>query len=244
MRKICLNTLFIAICILSFLGCKKNEETKPYTCTTCKNTPDALAASDASSKGIYKGVILASTGTVVFDILNAGTTVTAKLTINGTVVNLTSSIAWVNGSPYVAPFTGTLNGQPVSITFSVGVSGQTPTVTSSSIPGHPNATFIVAKETSTSQVECYEGTYTGTQSSGTLNIILAKSANAWTGAVRKNGATTSTSFQGTVTGGTTITATGLQPPAFVNGTLGTDVITNGTFNDGSQTGTWSANRTL
>jgi hypothetical protein len=243
MQKTFLKTLTIILFSLSFFSCKKNEETKAYTCATCKNTPDALAANDASSKGIYKGVILASTGTVVFDVLNGGSTITAKLTINGVVANLTSSIAWVNGSPYVAPFTGTLNGQPVSITFSVGVSGQTPTVTSSNIPGHPNATFVVAKETSTSQIECYEGTYTGNQSSGTLNIILSKSANAWNGAVRKNGATTSTSFQGTVSG-TTISATGLQSPAFVNGTLGTDVITNGTFNDGSGSGTWSANRTL
>lgn len=233
----------LTIFVVAFWGCKKNDQPAAYTCTTCKNTPDALAANDASSKGIYKGVILASTGTVVFDVLNGGTTITAKLTINGVVTNLTSSIAWVAGSPYVAPFTGTLNGQPVSITFSVGVSGQTPTVTSSSIPGHPNATFVVSKETSSSQVECYEGTYTGTQSSGTLNIILSKSANAWTGAVRKNGATTSTPFSGSISG-STLTATGLQPPAFVTGSLGTDVISNGSFNDGSGTGTWSANRTL
>lgn len=231
------------ICCTLFVGCKKTEETKPYTCTTCKNTPDALAANDASSKGIYKGVLLASTGTVVFDVQNNGSTVTAKLTIDGTVVNLTSSVAWVSGSPYVAPFTGTLNGSTVSVTFSVGVSGQIPTVTSSSIPGHPNATFVVVKETSTSQVECYEGTYTGNQSSGTLNLILSKSAGAWYGAARKTGGTTSTKFSGTLTG-TAINATGLSSPAFVKATLGTDVITNGTFNDGSGSGTWQANRTL
>ena len=233
--------ILFLICITVF-GCKK-DATQPYTCATCKNTPDALAAHDASSKGIYKGVLIASTGTIVFDILNNGTTITAKLTLNGTVVNLTSSIAWSAGSPYVAPFTGTYNGSNISITFSVGVSGQTPTVTSSSIPGHPNATFIVQKETSTSQIECYEGTYSGTQSSGTLNIILSKSAGAWQGAVRKNGGTTSTSFSGTLTG-TAINATGLQNPAFVRATLGTDVITGGTFNDGSDSGTWQANRTL
>lgn len=234
----------LSIFLFAFQSCKKSENSPtPYTCATCKNTPDALAVNDASSKGIYKGVILASTGTVVFDVQNGGNTITAKLTIDGTVVNLTSSIAWVAGSPYVAPFTGTLNGSAVSITFSVGVSGQTPTVTSSSIPGHPNATFVVVKETSTEQIECYEGAYAGSQTSGTLNLILSKAAGAWTGAVRKNGGTTSTKFSGTLTG-TAINATGLQNPAFVKATLGTDVISSGTFNDGSESGTWQANRTL
>lgn len=217
--------LSMIVMTTAIISCKKSENNPaPYVCNTCKNTPDAVAANDASTKGIYKGVMLASTGTIVFDIQNNSSTITAKLTIDGTVVNLTSTVSWVAGSPYIAPFTGTYNGSSVSITFSVDVSGQTPTVTSSNIPDHPNATFVVYKETSTSQIECYEGTYTGTQSSGTLNIILARNVGGWKGAVRKTGGTTSTNFSGTITG-TTLAATGLQSPAFINGTLGTDVIT-------------------
>ena len=240
MKRVQVYSLLIVMISILF-SCKKENTEEPYKCTTCKTTPDAVAAHDASSKGIYKGVIVASTGTIVFDVQNGGTTITAKLTIDGTVVNLTASQSWVSGQPYVSAFTGTLNGQPVSINFSVGISGNTPTVTSSNIPGHSNATFVIVKETSTNLIEAYEGTFTGTQKSGTLNLILSKSSNSWYGAAKSNGSTTSNNFSGSLNGSS---INGLGPSnTVVTGTLGNDII-NGNFSDPSQTGTWTAKRTL
>ena len=130
----------LTACVL-FSSCKKdkNSATPTYNCATCKSTPDALVANNSSSsKGIYKGVVIGSTGTTVFDVANNGTLITASMVLDGTTINLSSAVAWVSGAPYAANFTGTLNGAPVSINFSVGVTGSSPTVTASNIPGHPN----------------------------------------------------------------------------------------------------------
>ena len=185
----------IAIC------CKKNDDSTAdnYTCTTCKTTPDALAANDASNKGVYKGVVIGSTGTIKFDLSNSGTTITAIMVIDGTTVNLTANVSVVAGQTYVAPFTGTLNGQPVSITFQVSSIGQNPEVTTSSIPGHANSSFIIIKETSASLLECFEGSYSNTKpETGTFNLILSRSLKIHKGFSKKMGANTTSPFSGTI----------------------------------------------
>lgn len=130
-----------------FSACKKENKQAPqfpaYTCTTCKLVPDAIAANNTISKGIYKGVVLGSSGTIQFDIANNGTAITAVMVLDGVTVNLSSSVTLVNGQPYIADFTGILNGAPVSINFSVDLNGANPAVTTSSIPGHPNTTILI-----------------------------------------------------------------------------------------------------
>ena len=119
--------LFILTGLLFVTSCKKSDgpAAPAYTCTTCHTTPDALAANDASSKGIYKGVVIGSSGTIIINIANGGSTITAIMVIDGVTVNLTSNVAWVAGQPYVADFTGTMNGTAVTVHFSVGVNGNT-----------------------------------------------------------------------------------------------------------------------
>ncbi|MEI9954995.1 MAG: hypothetical protein WDM90_01450 [Ferruginibacter sp.] len=57
-----LPVIFAILSITLFAGCKKSDSTNStsYTCTTCKTAPDAKAANDGSSKGIYKGVVIGS----------------------------------------------------------------------------------------------------------------------------------------------------------------------------------------
>jgi hypothetical protein len=221
--------LLLAVVIILFSACKKDKDpaTPSYTCATCKTTPDAVAANNASSKGIYKGVIIGSTGTIMFDIANNGTAVTAIMVLDGVTVNLTSSVLWVAGQVYVSPFTGTLAGQPITITFSVGATGSTPTVTSSNIPGHTSASFNIIKETSLGLVECFEGTYSTTlPETGTFNIILARSLSTWSGVSRKTGTTTTNaSGTGTITNNNLVDAS----PRTI-GTLNNDAL-NGSFTD-------------
>jgi hypothetical protein len=237
--------LFILTATFFFTACKKDKtpETPTFTCTTCKSTPDAIAANNSLSKGIYKGVIIGSTGTIMFDIANNGTSITAVMVLDGLTVNLTSTVLWVSGQPYVSPFTGTLNGQAISITFSVGATGGTPTVTSSNIPGHTSASFNIIKETSAGLVECFEGTYSTTlPETGTFNIILSRSLGIWSGVARKTGATT-TSNPGTGT----ITNNNLIDPSQNNksiGTLNNDAL-NGSFMDNNgKTVTLTGKRSL
>lgn len=189
----------LLICTL-FISCKKNKDVpNTYSCATCHNTPDALAANDNNGKGVYKGVMIGSTGTIQFNLLNGGTAITATLVIDGISVNLTSSIAWVNGQAYVAPFTGMLNGSPVSITFNVGSDGTNPIITSSNIPGHPNSSFVLLKELSTSLIESFEGSYHTTKpKDGTFNIILSRNLKVYYAIARENGMTATDNSHGTV----------------------------------------------
>jgi hypothetical protein len=232
-----------------FTACKKSddeekkEETKPvYTCTSCNTTPEAIAANDSSSKGIYKGTVVGSTGTIKFNVANNGSTIGAVLTLDGVTANLTSSIAWVEGEPYVAPFTGTLNGQQVSITFSVSVNGGSPTITSSEIPGHPNAAFTLVKETSSALIEVFEGTYSTTKpETGTFNLVLSRSLKRWGGTAKKDSNGQTSDVDGTIGANGEM----INSDNNVNmGTLSGDNIS-GSFKDSEQrTVTITAKRTL
>lgn len=202
MKKI--NLILIVGIIICFSACKKNNDTETptaaYKCVGCKTTPDALAVNNSSSKGIYKGVMIGSTGTIMFDIANSGNTITAVLIIDGVTINLTSAVTYMAGQAYTAPFTGTLNGSPVTINFSVELSGGSPTVTSSSIPGHPNASLNIIKETSSNLIECFQGTYSTTlPETGIFNMIVSRSLSSWTAVARKTGSTTSSVGNGIIT---------------------------------------------
>ena len=241
-----LHFIIAIVAIFSFSACKKSNdavETPPdYTCASCKTTPDAAAANNSSSKGIYKGVIIGSSGTIMFDIANNGNTITAVMVIDGITVNLTSAVTWVAGQAYTAPFTGTLNGSSVTINFSVGLSGGTPTVTSSNIPGHPNASIDIIKETSSNLVECFQGNYTTTlPETGTFNLIILRSLNRWTGIARKTGGTTSSTGTGIISNNKLLDSTQNNQAI---GTLNLDAI-NGNFMDrNGRTVTLTGARTL
>lgn len=211
--KIMKKVLFgIIACTVVLASCKKskNEKEESYICTTCSQTPEAKSANDNSSKGIYKGVIIGSSGTIKFDIANTSSnSITATMVIDGTTVTLTTTTAWNAGQLYVAPFKGTLNGQEVTITFSVGASGSGATITSATIPGHANAIFSIAKETSTALVRCFEGTYeTSDNKKGTFNIIVSTLLKGWTGKAREDGSGVAKDISGTFVNNTLIDASG------------------------------------
>ncbi len=197
-----LKKISLALLIVLFMSnCKKNTATTDtpttFKCTSCTTTPEAQAANNTSTKGIYIGVLIGSTGTIKFDIANSGTSITGIMIIDGVTVNLTTSTAIVSGQKYSAVFTGLLNGSSVSVTFSINADGTNPVITLPSIPGHPNAAFLLNKETSTSLIEAYNGTYsttTGTTvtETGTFNMLLSRSAATWSVIIR---ASTSTSTQ-------------------------------------------------
>ena len=238
--------IIAAVTVLSFNACKKSNDavTTPdaYKCVSCKTTPDAVASNNNSSKGIYKGVIIGSTGTIMFDIANNGSAITAVMVIDGVSVNLTSNVTWVAGQAYSAPFTGSLNGATVTINLSVGISGGAPTVTSLNIPGHPDASLNIIKETSSNLVECFEGTFSTTRpETGIFNMIVLRTLNTWTAVSRKTGSQTSN------TGSGTISDNKLIDPSQNNrsiGTLNVDGI-NGSFVDASgNTVTLKGKRTL
>ncbi len=242
----------LAVCLMAItlFSCKKSsDDNPPYKCATCTTTPEAQAAHDASSKGIYKGVLIGSSGTISFNIANNGNTITAVMVIDGTTVNLTSNVTWVAGTAYIAPFTGSMGGQTVTINFSVDQTGLNPMVTSSSIPGHPNAIFTIVKESSTSLVEAFQGTYTkpssGGTETGTFNMLLAKPLNKFRVLSRKTGSSSASEpFEGSYSNGVlSYTYSSGAGTGTLTGSVNGDVVS-GTLVDGYGNGSFSGQRTL
>lgn len=236
-----------AFSVLVSTSCKKSSSSAGYKCSSCITTPDAVAAYDNSSKGIYKGTVVGSTGTIKFNIGNNDSTITATMVIDGTSVLLTATVAWVSGSAYVSPFTGTMNGSTVSITFSVGPDGTNPTVTSINIPGHPNAVLSITKETSSNLIMVFEGTYqetSGGSDKGTFDLFLSKTLKAWRISSSSSVDPTNKSIiDGTYDDASSTLNYSDGSGGVLKGTLVNDQI-NGTFNSPKTSGTWTCKRTL
>jgi hypothetical protein len=208
------------------LSCSKDSSSDPYVCAACHPTPDALAVNNASSKGIYKGIIVGSTGTIAINIQNGVNTVTATLVLDGTTVLLTSTVTPTTAQSYLAPFTGMYNGDPISLTFSVAANGSIPTIVTSDIPGHPNASFQIIKETSTALIEAFEGTYAKTGETGVFNIVLSSALGGWSGIAKNNITGELSDIDGTYANGVITESNGT-----VMGTITGDEL-HGSFQDG------------
>lgn len=224
-----INCSFVSLfLLLSLFSCKKNNEPDPpFVCQTCHTSPDAIAANDVSSKGVYKAVVIGSTGTIQFNILNGNNTITAIMVIDGVTINLTSAVTWANGVSFVAPFTGTLNGAVVTINFNVGSDGSNPLILSATIPGHPNSSFVILKELSTSLIECFEGTYSSSEpKTGTFNLLLSRTLNKYYAISHQTGGSSSGDSKGTIVNNKLVDEDGTAI-----GALSGDEI-NGTFKDG------------
>ena len=148
------------------IGCSSDSDSD--NSNSLATTPSAKAEFDSSNFGIYKGVIIGSTGVVTINIKNDGN-LKATLVIDGV------------SSTYTSTGEATLN-QPIndlrftngSNTFDINVSanGNDIVVTASNIENHIGATFNIVKEYSTDLVKCYQGTYTGSKDNGVFNIII------------------------------------------------------------------------
>lgn len=232
---------------LVFAACKKDDnkgkdnDPGSYKCQTCPDTPEAAAENDNKSKGIYKGIVIGSSGTIKFNIANNNSDITATLVIDGNTIVLTSTITWADNEPYVAPFVGEYNGQPVVIHFKVENDGTQPVITAAEIPGHPNAVFTIVKETSNALIEGYEGTYSKSNSEkGTFNIILSKTLGKWGGIARQDGSTEIDNISGEIDANGHMT----EKNGYEVGTLIGETIS-GTFTEkGGVTVTIEAKRTM
>lgn len=242
--------LLLMIVAMSITACKKDKKTEEpgFICTSCKITPDAKVEFNTSSKGIYKGIVVGSTGTIVIDILNSGATMKATMVLDGLTVNFNSATAWVTGQPLVAEFTGTANAQTYSFRFNVDATGGNAVTSSLTIPGHPIVSFQLIKETSDNLVKCYEGNSEGKKNSGaaqagSLNVVISSKTNTWIG-LSKDKLSTSPElnfFAGKLNGNTLNCDCG--PETTVTGTLNNDEI-RGTYKGTDNSGTWNAKRTL
>ena len=217
-------------------SCKKDDnKSEPYKCATCTTSPDAKAAYDNSSAGVYKGVLVGSSGTIALYLMNGDSVVKALVAFDGKSAILTTNDLsnWNPGEAIsVAQFTGVIDGQNISAIFSVDANGQNPNVLVN-IPGH-NVTVGLYKETSTALVRNFEGTYKG-DDEGIFNMTVH--GNDYTLVLEDDEVLELSLVNGKVEiidGGTV-----------VKGEFqGTDLIKGTWKNDDGEQGTWEAKRTL
>ncbi len=215
MKKI-LYSLLAGLLLLGPMSCKKDEPAAP----ALASAPEATAADDNKSGGVYKGAIIGSSGTIKIVLQGGKKEVIIK--IDGVTRTLTTDdlADWESGEEILdAEFSS----GDWSIMLSLGADGVGGGI-SFSIAGHPNIAVALLKEKSDAMVMAYEGTYAG-PSTGTFNFIVQ--GQAVFGVSRDSG-------------GDTATFTGEKAGNSISVSIyGTNTVAVGTINGNSVSGTWA-----
>ena len=216
--------------VLCAVGCK--DDPAPAT-SAFTSHPDALAAENLKSGGIYKGVLVGSSGFLVV-VLQSGKK-EIRVTVDGESRTLATDglTSWVSGT-LIKPTVFTSGDWSVS--FSVGPEGQSPSI-SLNIAGHAGAEAVILKELSTDQVRIYEGSYSGSET-GTWNFVVQ--GPVLSGVSRNTSDSSTTTFYGLVSEGK-IT---LEPPITGSGTFSVDDVSGTWQTDTSVSGTWTGKRVM
>lgn len=137
--------------------------------TGLNSTPEAFVEHDSKSGGIYKGILVGSSGAIKI-ILQAGNPY-VEITFDGESRTLTTAdlTGWESGNSISS---AVFSMGDWSISFSVDANGDNPEVIPT-IPGHA-AFASVQKETSTGLVKAFEGSYGG-DASGIWNCVIRES---------------------------------------------------------------------
>ncbi len=165
------NLLLILVILVGLIACQKDDDSKDLS-ANIEKSPSALAVNNSSSAGVYKGILVGSSGYFKISVKNGSENISCNFVFDGKSAILTSNFLqnWKPGDPITeAVFSGTWDGKSVSLTFSCGANGSNPAI-SVNIPNHVVYASIV-KELSTVLVKCYEGTYTVTNSQETYNGV-------------------------------------------------------------------------
>lgn len=198
-----------------------------------KNTPDAKASEDSKSGGIYKGVVVGSSGFVAVILQSGLKEIRVTLDNEQRTLTTTGLTAWVTGQTIK---NAVFSSGDWSATFSVGGGGQIPQITLD-IAGHVGAKAVLVKEVSTDLVRVYEGTYSGSES-GTWNFVVQ--GPALSGVSRTTSGSGTSTFYGLVFGNDI----SFQSPLMGSGKFSGDTA-NGTWQtDTSTSGTWTGKRVM
>ncbi len=229
--RILLSVLVFA-CMLVPAGCG-GDDGGAYVCETCSDTPEALPADDHRPTGIYKGVVTGgdNTGTVRVDISSDETTGKLQLVVDGKPRTATSFSIDQQGDSTVYTFTG----DGFTVVLVVAADGTVGSVTVTVDGTTLDATL--AKETSESLVQAFEGTWSGQDFSGTWNFVAAGGALSGTFDGSDSGAFVGTASEGRIE--LTLPEGG---PLGVGSQSGDSV--QGTFEKSGVSGTWMGLRRL
>lgn len=219
---------FIIFGLVVIAGCG-DDETGP----SFPNAPEARSENDNSSKGIYKGVLIGSSGYVKVNIDNNGDgEISMTLNIDNATYQLTTEQRYNSSiGGFQGYFRGNVHGGQASIGFYVLNNGQEYGFFEVDIPGHPNVCFQVVKEKSNALVRCFAGTFSGSES-GIINFVLID--DEWCAVARENDESGCSELEGALNGST------LVCNCDFDGNGDNDVDFTGTINGNALSGTWSA----
>lgn len=154
--------MVITVIAIMVLACSKSENSGTDNGSATLGTKPQY---NNTSAGVYKGVVIGSTGTIVFTINNGNNIVKGYLNIDNQKDTLSTTTAIVSGQPLInVVFTGHFS----SMILNANADGSHANLTNIQITGHNNPTIFLMHENSTKQIYCYEGTFGGS-SAGTLN---------------------------------------------------------------------------
>jgi len=235
MKKFLVKTL-LSITII-FASCSENDPLITIN-DSAEELPIALSQYDNSNYGIYKGVFVGSSGTILVNLNNNGV-ISVSLTIDGVNYPFTSTESITENEQTETTFTYQNN----SFSFTVNADGSNPLITNVSIEGHPNASIIVVKENSSYVAQLYEGSYEGIDQNndqGTFNAIVF---NGSVYILSKSSVYGSSSYaSGSVDGNLVSGASSLG--TIFSGNIENDEVMNGTWKitQTNEKGIWSLSR--
>ena len=235
MKKFLVKTL-LSITII-FASCSENDPLITIN-DSAEELPIALSQYDNSNYGIYKGVFVGSSGTILVNLNNNGV-ISVSLTIDGVNYPFTSTESITENEQTETTFTYQNN----SFSFTVNADGSNPLITNVSIEGHPNASIIVVKENSSYVAQLYEGSYEGIDQNndqGTFNAIVF---NGTVYILSKSSVYGSSSYaSGSVDGNLVSGASSLG--TIFSGNIENDEVMNGTWKitQTNEKGIWSLSR--
>jgi len=173
-----INQILIIFTFLGLNACQVIEDDSDPPSIEIENVPSAIAANNNCSAGVYKGVMGSNSGYFKISIKNGSELVMCDFVFDGKPTTLTSfSLTdWDPGQPVNgAVFTGMWDGKLITLIFSCDTNGKNLQI-SVSVPGHDIMYVSIFKETSETLVKCYEGTYTYSKGSesieGNWNFII------------------------------------------------------------------------
>lgn len=237
------NKFFFLVLAGSFLFTSCGNDETVYKCTSCVDFPEALPIHDSSGKGIYKGIVLGSSGTIKIEVANADDEIKGTLTLDGEAFELAPDN---DNNTYDQGFAGYMRGSrfvanDIIIWFEVNASGTLYGAECITFPGHDPPDISIIKEFSDGLVEVFEGTFSGDES-GNFNQLIIRDEEGngvWYGVSLHIEAQIGY-FQGEITNQS---VHGYGGSIEITGSIEEDNIM-GEWDDSTIQGTWRGKRTL
>ena len=159
-------TGFIILTIVFITACTKNE-TPALPSLNFIDTSETKAFLDTTNFGIYKGVLTGTTGRIKLYFNNGDTLQKAIITIDSLSDTLVCTEQYSIGQPVIAAlFIGRIS----SFTFTTDASGKNASLDNFIITNRINVFGVIAHESKTDIVYCYESKFTGSEK-GNFNFI-------------------------------------------------------------------------